>query len=189
MRGLLYPKFNVIEGSGDRDGHRSWSAIVLPLTLTRQKLGRIPHLGTLLHACMFLYNLGSLGTGGFVCLGAREMTSCLQCRERAWPPKPGIAKASHVMYDVWTSSPQRQTVHGTVSSDCYRTFLPIGVAPRSNPPPCLGCHIFAPDKEADGFEREHLAWDCPLHPVHCNSLFCCVVADAVELCLPAELIE
>ncbi len=74
-------------------------------------------------------------------------------------------------------------------------YLPIDIErshqlvlhPEANPPPCLGCHFFAPDKEANGFEREHLAWDCPLCPIRRNSLFCCVVADAVELCLPAEL--
>jgi hypothetical protein len=60
MRGLLYPKGNVIGGSRDWDGHYSWSAIVLPLMLTRQKLECILPLGTLLHACMFLYNLGRL---------------------------------------------------------------------------------------------------------------------------------
>jgi hypothetical protein len=61
--------------------------------------------------------------------------------------------------------------------------------PEANPPPCLGCHFFAPDKEADGLERERPAWDCPLRPIRCNSLFCCMVTDAVELCLPAELIK
>jgi hypothetical protein len=189
MRGLLYPKGNIIGGSGDRDGHCSWSAIVLPLTLTGRKLEHVPPLGTSLRACMFLYKIGSLGTVGFVPLGGREMTSCLQCQEHAWPFKPGIAKASCVMYDVWTSSPQSQTVHGAVSSDCYRTFLPVGVAPRSESAPLSQMSFFALDKEADGFKREHPAWDCLLYPIRCNSLFCCVVTDAVELCLPAEFIE
>ncbi len=144
MRGLLYLKGKVIGGSGDWDGHCSWSAIVLPLTLTRQKLGRIPPLGTLLCACMFLYNLGSLGTVGFICLGAREMTSCLQCQDCAWPPKPGLAKASRVLDNVWTSNPQSQTVHGTVSSNCYRMFSPIGVAPRSKSASLSWTSFFCP---------------------------------------------
>ncbi len=146
MRGLLYPKGNVVGGSGDQDGHCSWSAIVLPLTLTGRKLGRVPPLGTLLRACMFLYNLGSLGTLGFVHLGGREMTLCLQCREHAWLPKPRIAKASCVMYDVWTSSPQSQTVHGTVSPNCYRTFSPIGVALRSESTPLSRMSFFCPGR-------------------------------------------
>ncbi len=61
--------------------------------------------------------------------------------------------------------------------------------PEANPPPCLGCHFFAPDEEADGYKREHPAWDCPLRPVRHDSLFRCVVTDAVELSLLAELIE
>jgi hypothetical protein len=146
MRGLLYPKGNIIGGSGDWDGHCSWSAIVLPLTLTGQNLGHVPPLGTLLHACMFLYIVGSLGTVSFVHLGAKEMTSCLQCREHAWPLKPGIAQASRVMYDVWTSSPPSQTVHGTVSSNRYRTFSPIGVVPRSESAPLSWMSFFQPSQ-------------------------------------------
>jgi hypothetical protein len=61
--------------------------------------------------------------------------------------------------------------------------------PEANLPPCLGCHFPPPDEEADGFKWEHLAWDCPLCPIHRNSLFHCVVADAVELCLPAEHVK
>jgi hypothetical protein len=38
------------------------------------------------------------------------------------------------------------------------------LSPEANPPPCLGCHFFALDKEADGFKREHPAWGCPSVP-------------------------
>ncbi len=76
-------------------------------------------------------------------------------------------------------------------------YLPIMIehscqlvlSPEANPPPCLGCHFFASDKEANGFKREHLAWGCPFGAIHCNSLLCCVVTDTVKLCLPTELIE
>jgi hypothetical protein len=63
------------------------------------------------------------------------------------------------------------------------------LSPVANLPPCLRCNFFTSDKEADGFEREHLAWGGLFGAIHCDSLFCCVVTDTVKLCLLTALIE
>jgi hypothetical protein len=89
----------------------------------------------------------------------------------------------------------RHPVHGVKL--IIGQYLPIVIehscqlvlSPEANPPPCLGCHFFALDKEANGFERVHPAWGCPFGAICRISLRCCVVTDTAKLCLPTEFIK
>jgi hypothetical protein len=142
MGKLLYHEGNKgggIEGWGEC---YSYSTINPPLTLTGQKPEYARLLDIALHAYTILCNLDSLGIAGSLHLGVIESALCLQCQGHVWLPRPEITKVSHVGCNVQTPSPRSHIDHGTVSSDCDRTFMPTGVEPRNKSAPLSWMSFF-----------------------------------------------